>query len=145
LSFEWQWWPQAELPFDAAAREYIAALDADKDVAALAAHGLRVRPACLRVLRVCTMLLQKAAAAGLPPAQIAAVASRQAHGGGGSPLERMHAAAAALAPAAGGGGGACGDGVDEAAYLVHMGRLMDAHLEREFALGGGGAGGGLLL
>jgi hypothetical protein len=135
LSFEWAWWPQAERPFGPEARAYIAALDADRDAAALAAHGLSVRPGCLRVLRVCTMVLKKAAAAGLTPAQIAAVVSRQAEGK--SPLEKMHAVALALAarpggaafgaPAAGGAGAA--DGVDEAAYLKRMEALVDELLE----------------
>jgi hypothetical protein len=123
LSFEWQWWPQAEAPFDDAARRYIASLDADRDAAALAAHGLAFRPECLRVLRVCTMLLKKGAAAGLTAAQIASIASRQALTK--SPLEKVHAVAAALAVAAGGTAVA----VDEGAYLRHMGRLIDELLE----------------
>ncbi|KIZ05332.1 hypothetical protein MNEG_2621 [Monoraphidium neglectum] len=132
LSFEWQWWPQAERPFDDAARAYIASLDAERDAATLAAHGLVLRPECLRVLRVCTMLLQKAAAAGLTPSQIAGIASRQALGR--SPLEKMHGAAAALAGVGAGGAG----GFDEAAYLGYMGKLIDELLEDDFVLDNGG-------
>ncbi|KAI8468286.1 MAG: phosphatidylinositol 3 and 4-kinase-domain-containing protein [Monoraphidium minutum] len=122
LSFEWAWWPQASVPFDDRTLAYIASLDADRDAAALAAHGLALRPECLRALRVCTMLLQRGAAAGLTAAQIARVASRQALAR--SPLERMHAAAASAAAAAAGGG------VDEGAYLQAMGRLIDDLLGR---------------
>jgi len=62
ISFEWRYWPQSRLPFSEATAEYIAALDAERDLALLAAHGLAIRPACARVLRVCTLLLQKGAA-----------------------------------------------------------------------------------
>ncbi|GBF98975.1 phosphatidylinositol 4-kinase gamma-like [Raphidocelis subcapitata] len=129
ISFEWSWWPQAELPFDEAARAYIAALDADKDAATLAAHGLPVRPECLRVLRVCTMVLKKGAAAGLTPAQIAGVVSRE--GPGRSPVERMHALAAARASAEAGG---APEAAREAAYLRHMGALVDELLADDFVL-----------
>jgi hypothetical protein len=121
VSFEWAWWPQAERPFDAATKAYIARLDAERDAAVLAAHGLELRPECLRVLRVSTMVLQRGAAAGLTPAQIAGVVSRQ-DSAAPSPLEKMHAVAAALA---GGGAG----GLDEAAYLGHMRRLVDEVLD----------------
>jgi hypothetical protein len=62
ISFEWRYWPQSRLPFSDATAAYIAALDAERDLALLAAHGLAIRPACARVLRVCTLLLQKGAA-----------------------------------------------------------------------------------
>jgi hypothetical protein len=130
LSFEWAWWPQAERPFSPEARKYIAALDADRDAAVLAAHGLSVRPECLRVLRVCTMLLQAGSSAGLTPAQIAGIAARQ-ESDAPSPLEEMHAAAAALAAGPGDAG------LDEAAYLSHMRRLVAALLE-DFVLDNGG-------
>ena len=51
--------PQSRVPFSEASAKYIAGLDAERDLALLAAHGLAIRPACARVLRVCTMLLQK--------------------------------------------------------------------------------------
>ncbi len=35
VCFEWLYWPQARAPFDAATRAYIAALDADADLATL--------------------------------------------------------------------------------------------------------------
>ena len=49
------------MPFSDASAKYIAGLDAERDLALLAAHGLAIRPARARVLRVCTMLLQKGA------------------------------------------------------------------------------------
>lgn len=52
------------MAFSEAAAAYIAGLDAEADLALLAAHGLAIRPACARVLRVCTLLLQKGARPG---------------------------------------------------------------------------------
>lgn len=92
ITFEWLFWPQAEQPFDAPTLDYIARLDAEKDIALLSAHGLHLRPECLRVLRVCTMLLQKGAAAGLTPQQIGLIMSREAPLVK-SPLERLHSEA----------------------------------------------------
>ena len=42
----------------------------------LAQHGLGIRPECARVLRVLTMLLQKAAARGLTPFAIGSIMCR---------------------------------------------------------------------
>ena len=61
---------------DAAARAYIAALDAERDLCVLAQHGLGIRPECARVLRVLTMLLQKAAARRLTPFHIGSIMCR---------------------------------------------------------------------
>jgi hypothetical protein len=52
ISFEWLYWPQACKPFTDAALQYIVKLDADADLALLAAHGLYIRPECARILRV---------------------------------------------------------------------------------------------
>ena len=76
ISFEWLWWPQAEVPFSPATRHFIAALDANKDLKLLAQAGLSLRPDCQRVFKVCTAWLKKAAAAGLSPHQIGAFLSR---------------------------------------------------------------------
>lgn len=56
--------------------EYVRRLDADRDLAILAQHGLAIRPECARVLRVLTMLLQKAAARRMTPFEIASVMCR---------------------------------------------------------------------
>lgn len=137
ISFEWMYWPQAEQPFDEATRAYIAQLDADKDIQTLQAHGLQLRPECLCVLRVCTMLLKKAAAAGLSPYQIGCIMSRQALTK--CPLEKLHANAVQLAAASsftnGFGMGFRAQQVDDKLYLDHMGKMMDEYLE-EFLLEG---------
>jgi hypothetical protein len=51
------------VPFSPATLRYVAALDADADVRALAAAGLALPAECARVLRACTLLLQ----VGPPP------------------------------------------------------------------------------
>lgn len=142
LSFEWLYWPQAKLPFDAQTLEYIAALDCAKDAAILEAHNIRLRSECLRVLRVSTMLLQMGAARGLSPYQIACIATRQSFTK--SPLEKLHQLAMQGAAADVGAGrpavgppgaalaGASGAALD-AAYLHHMQRLLEDFLS-EFAL-----------
>ena len=61
---------------DKTARAYIAALDAERDLRVLAQHGLGIRPECARLLRVLTMLLQKAAARGLTPFDIGSIMCR---------------------------------------------------------------------
>ncbi len=64
------------LSADGAARAYIAALDAERDLLVLAQHGLGIRPECARVLRVLTMLLKKAASRGLTPFHIGSIMCR---------------------------------------------------------------------
>ena len=51
-SFDWIYWPQAKIPFDARTRAYIASLDAEADLALLAVNGLRLRPECERIFKV---------------------------------------------------------------------------------------------
>jgi len=77
VSFEWEFWHQAEVPYSASTRAYIAKLDAENDLATLAAAGISLPAECARNLRVCTMLLKKGAEAGLSPAVIAGVMTRQ--------------------------------------------------------------------
>lgn len=74
--FEWQHWPQAMLPFGREELEYIAALDAKADIRMLRQEVPSLRIESLRVLEVCTTLLQACAAAGLTLAEIAGVATR---------------------------------------------------------------------
>ncbi|KAF8073104.1 PI4KG4 [Scenedesmus sp. PABB004] len=139
ISFDWAMWPQAAKPWSEEARAYIASLDAEADVALLAAHGIALRPECLRVFRVCTMVLQKGAAAGLTPAQIAGLMCRS--GLTKSALEKLHsnavhlarAEAAAAAKAAGAGARRPEVGP---LYMRHMAALLDELME-EAALDGG--------
>lgn len=94
ISFEWMYWPQAKVPFDESTRQYIASLDAERDLETLATAGLPLRPACVRVFRVCMMLLKKALSHGLTPHQIAAIMCRQSFNM--SPLEKLHKGAIKL-------------------------------------------------
>lgn len=150
LAFEWLYWPQAKVPFDAATLSYIASLNAERDIAILEAHDIRLRPECLRVLRVSTALLQRGAALGLSPYQIGCIMTRQAFTK--SPLEKLHTAALRRAatemaggrPAVGPPGGIAaraaavragtpaGSAFD-ALYLRHMLALLDDFLG-EFAV-----------
>lgn len=61
---------------DEATLAYIEALDAERDLAILAQHGLGIRPECARVLRVLTALLKKAAARGMSPFDIGSIMCR---------------------------------------------------------------------
>lgn len=132
--------PQAEQPFSQETLAYIAALDADRDIATLAAHGITLRPECERVFRACTLTLQKGAAAGLTPSQIAGILCRE--GLTKSVIEKLHSNAVQLARAAAGAGVAAAGGVAEVRgsagsvlpvrsglYLQKLGALLDEYLE----------------
>lgn len=69
-------WPQAKVPFDDAARSYIAGVDVDADLATLAAHGIELRQECVHVMRATTAVLQQGAARCLAPLPIAQVMCR---------------------------------------------------------------------
>jgi len=124
LSWEWQYWPQAEQAFSQTTLDYIAALDADRDLETLAVHGIVLSHDAVRVFKVCTMLLKKAAAAGLSAAQVAAIACRE--GMTKSALEKLHSNALQLAKAS------SGSSQNMDVYLQHMedliGELVDEHL-----------------
>ena len=74
--YEWQHWPQAMLPFDKEELAYIASLDAKADVELLRKELPDIHEASFRVLELSTLLLQKAAAAGLTLSEIAGVLTR---------------------------------------------------------------------
>eukprot|EP00249_Psilotum_nudum_P022143 c28391_g1_i4 orf=308-2071(+) len=76
-TFEWLYWPQAQIPFQPATLEYIYSLDVEKDIALLRNHGWELTKECARVFRVATMLLKKGAAAGLTPYEIASMMCRE--------------------------------------------------------------------
>ena len=61
------------MPFDAKTTAYIAALNAEADLATLAEHGLVLRSDCKRVFRATTMCLKLGAAAGLTPYAIGSI------------------------------------------------------------------------
>lgn len=137
LNFEWMYWAQARIPFDADTLKYVSALDADKDLALLDSQGVKLRPACVRVFKVCTTLLKKAAARGLSPYQIGCICSRQS--ATKSPLEKLHQNALHLAgtrrmgvspkPTLSKGFKAADDEV----YFENMSKLIDEYLD-DFAL-----------
>ena len=52
--FEWQYWPQASVPFSAEVKAYVEALDGPADVAMLQRELPALRPECLRCLLVTT-------------------------------------------------------------------------------------------
>jgi hypothetical protein len=76
VCFEWEFWPQAKLPYSEEIREYVADIDVDADIDLLREQGIELQPSSERVLRVCTTLLQRAAAIGCCPADIAGMMSR---------------------------------------------------------------------
>ena len=73
----WMGWPQVRAPLSPAFVAYVAALDAERDIALLkAALGPAIRPACYTTLRVTTLVLQRGVAAGMNLADIASCLAR---------------------------------------------------------------------
>jgi len=62
MSASSEFWPQAKLPYSEEIREYVADIDVDADIDLLREQGIELQPSSERVLRVCTTLLQRAAA-----------------------------------------------------------------------------------
>jgi len=77
LSFEWHFWTQAMVPFSAASLEYIKKMDYALDLKLLSASGINLPSECSQIFAICTMMLQKGAAAGLTPNDIATIMSRR--------------------------------------------------------------------
>lgn len=75
--FEWLHWPQASLPFSDEEIQYIASLDPFKDVEMLRKELPMLRESALRTLVICTLFLQRGAAAGLTLAEIGGMMSRE--------------------------------------------------------------------
>lgn len=74
--FEWMSFPQAKQPFAPETLRYISELDADADVATLRTSLPKLRRECLDTLKICTILLKKAAACGLTLYQIGCIMTR---------------------------------------------------------------------
>ena len=76
-SFDLAWldYPQAEEPFSAKTQAYIKNLDVDADIR-LIEQNFRVRPECLRNIKISTILLKKAASKGLTLSQIGQILCR---------------------------------------------------------------------
>ena len=117
-----RYWPQASEPLSAEHAAYVAALDAEADLAALAAAGLPLRPGCATTLRVCTALLQAAARRCLAPADVAGVMSRDTPDAR-SPLEVLLATARRSAAAAGRAAG------DDVGLMAALHPLLEEYLD----------------
>ncbi|XWS37233.1 hypothetical protein CRYUN_Cryun19dG0025900 [Craigia yunnanensis] len=85
--FEWIYWPQASIPFSEDELEYIKNLDPIRDSDMLRAELPMIRESCLRVLVLCSIFLQEAAAFGLCLAEIGEMMTREFHGQEEEPSE----------------------------------------------------------
>ena len=142
VCFEWEFWPQAKIPYDEETKAYIAGLDVERDAALLRSEGIELSPASERVLRVCTVLLQKAAQRGCCPADIAGIMSRPMPNRA-SDLEKLASRAAAAALAGGEPRAAAavpspivdawraldGNAEAESRFLSEYADLLDSYLE----------------
>lgn len=75
--FEWLHWPQASMPFSAEELRYIASLDAPRDAELLREELPALTEPAIRILTLCTVFLQRAAAAGLCLADIGDMMTRE--------------------------------------------------------------------
>ncbi|XP_051224379.1 phosphatidylinositol 4-kinase gamma 1 [Lolium perenne] len=75
--FEWLHWPQASRPFSSTELDYIASLDPFKDAEMLRVELPSLTEPAIRILTLCTIFLQRAAAAGLCLADIGDMMTRE--------------------------------------------------------------------
>jgi len=96
-NWEWLYWPQAKKPFSKETLDFIASINIDEDSALLRRLGLSEE--AVRVNRLTTMLLQRAAASGLTLFEIAKLCLRKKFRDQEetSPLEKACAVAEAAA------------------------------------------------
>jgi hypothetical protein len=91
--FDWQTWPQADVPFDPKMRAAIDAIDAEADAEEL--RGLGFPEGCVATNRICTAALKAGARAGLTLRSLGQVfqrpfvAGHSLHNQFVSPLEHM--------------------------------------------------------
>jgi len=133
-SFEWAYWPQAKVPFDAATCTYINSIDVEEDLTLLKQNGVGLRPECERVYRISVSLLQKASKALLSPHEISKVMCRDTPTSQ-SPLEKLVSDAYVLAAAENGvrvkkSASLPGilEGCSETEYLNKVEELLDSYL-----------------
>ncbi|CAM6063423.1 unnamed protein product [Sphagnum tenellum] len=118
-TFEWLYWPQAHVPFNASTLEYIASLDVEQDIALLREHGWSLRSACAHVFRISTMLLKKGAAAGLTPFAVGSMMCRKTFDKR-SPIELMlEEAEEKMLP-----------GSNEQFFMTALAEVMDSHIKK---------------
>ncbi|CAM6039549.1 unnamed protein product [Sphagnum compactum] len=118
-TFEWLYWPQAHVPFNASTLEYIASLDVEQDIALLREYGWSLRFACAHVFRISTMLLKKGAAAGLTPFAVGSMMCRKTFDKR-SPIELMlEEAEEKMLP-----------GSNEQFFMTALAEVMDSHIKK---------------
>jgi hypothetical protein len=118
-TFEWLYWPQAHVPFNASTLEYIASLDVEQDIALLREHGWSLHSACAHVFRISTMLLKKGAAAGLTPFAVGSMMCRKTFDKR-SPIELMlEEAEEKMLP-----------GSNEQFFMTALAEVMDSHIKK---------------
>ena len=109
VCFEWEFWPQASIPYSEDVKEYVAMLDADADVEYLRENDIELQASSERVLRVCTLVLKEAVRRNFTAANIASMLSRKMSNRK-SDIEKIAAQAASTAIA---------EGRSERGLLVH--------------------------
>lgn len=97
-SFEWAYWPQAKIPFDAHSCAYIDSIEVNRDLELLQQNGVGLRPECARVYRISVLLLKKCSRMALSPYEISKVMCRDTPTSQ-SPLEKLVSDAYVLAAA----------------------------------------------
>lgn len=133
-SFEWAYWPQAKVPFDAATCSYISSIDVEEDLALLRQNGVGLRPECERVYRISVLLLRKGSMSMLSPYEISKVMCRDTPTSQ-SPLEKLVSDAYVLAAAENGirvkkSASLPGslEGCTEAEYMAKLEGLLESYL-----------------
>ena len=109
MCFEWEFWPQASIPYGEDVKEYVELLDADADIEYLRENDIELQASSERVLRVCTLLLKESLKRDFTAANIASMLSRKMINRK-SDIEKIAAQAASTAIA---------EGRSERGLLVH--------------------------
>ncbi|KAK9914484.1 hypothetical protein M0R45_038261 [Rubus argutus] len=117
-TFDWLYWPQAQVPYSSDTLDYIKSLDVEQDIELLKFHGWDLPPECARTLRISTMLLKKGAKRGLTPFAIGSIMCRETLKKESVIEQIIQEAQEAELP-----------GTSEAAFLESVSSIMDRHLD----------------
>lgn len=120
-TFDWLYWPQAQVPYSSDTLDYIKSLDVEQDIELLKFHGWDLPPECARTLRISTMLLKKGARRGLTPFAIGSIMCRETLKKESVIEQIIQEAQEAELP-----------GTSEAAFLESVSSIMDRHLDELF-------------
>jgi len=127
--FDWLTWPQVKQPISQEIKSYISNIDPSKDVKML--EKLKIRPECLRTMKISTMLLKKGSQLGLTLYDIGSLVSRSVLEEPSElelmyerALEEMSAVDEMLANIS-----------DEERLLEVLGNIMDQYLAKQKLLG----------